>query len=235
MIGRIHSTESFGTVDGPGIRFVVFLMGCPLRCLYCHNPDTWTGGGTPTEAKDILQEILKYKSYLKGGGVTLSGGEPLLQLDFCIELLTLCKQEGLHTAIDTAAYPFDGSEKYEELLAVTDLFLLDIKHIDDTAYRTITGKSNQSCLAFARYLSERNKPMWIRHVLFSGTDDDAALRNLRAFVDTLSSVEKVQVLPYHTLGKEKYEKLGIPYPLTETPPSAERVENAKIILTEVSQ
>lgn len=235
MIGRIHSTESFGTVDGPGIRFVVFLMGCPLRCLYCHNPDTWTGGGTPMEAKDVLREILKYKSYLKGGGVTLSGGEPLLQLDFCIDLLTLCKQEGLHTAIDTAAYPFDGSEKYEELLAVTDLFLLDIKHIDDETYRKITGRSNQSCLAFAKYLSDRRKPMWIRHVLFSGTDDDASLRSLRAFIGTLSSVEKVQVLPYHTLGKEKYEKLSIPYPLTEAPPSAERVENAKIILTEVSQ
>lgn len=228
MKGNIHSTESFGTVDGPSIRFVVFTMGCPLRCQYCHNPDTWKGEGMQIEAKALMEEILKYRSYIQG--VTVSGGEPLLQPKFCEELFALCKQNGLDTALDTSGYPFDGTDKFDALIALTDYFLLDIKHIDEEKCRSITGKGAKNTLAFAKYLSDKGKTIWIRHVLFSGTDDDEALKRTRAFIDTLKTVEKVQVLPYHTLGKNKYEKLGIPYPLTEDPPSKERIAHAKELL-----
>lgn len=235
MKGRIHSFESFGTVDGPGIRFVVFMQGCPLRCAYCHNPDTWGAGGRLEEAEDVASYAIRYKSYFSGGGgVTLSGGEPLSQLPFVTELCSVLKREGVHVAIDTAGSTFEESRiaEFEKLLDSTDLFLLDIKHIDDDACKTLTGKSNANTLAFAKFLSEKKKPMWIRHVLVpSLTDDDAALKRLRAFIDTLSSVEKTEVLPYHTLGKVKYEKLGIEYSLKDVaPPSKERVENAKRIL-----
>ena len=235
MKGYVHSFESFGTVDGPGIRFVVFLQGCSLRCKYCHNPDTWSAGGTVYEAEEIVARIERYKSYFShGGGVTLSGGEPLLQLAFVTELCTLLKEKGLHVAIDTSGAPFNENEKdaYEKLLSVVDLFLLDIKHIDDTACKELTGKSNRNTLAFAKFLSERNKPIWIRHVLVpEHTDEDGALLELKKFIDSLSCVEKVEVLPYHTMGVVKYENLGLDYPLkgVETP-SKERVKNAKQIL-----
>ena len=235
MEGRIHSFESFGTVDGPGIRFVVFVQGCPMRCRYCHNPDTWeAGGGQIYTAEAVAAEALKYRSYFTGkGGVTVSGGEPLMQLDFLIELFTLLKRKNIHTCVDTSGICFDGNDpRYEALLALTDLFLLDIKHIDDGAHRALTGRSNEKPLAFARYLSAHKKPVWIRHVLVPGiTDDDAALLRLRGFLDTLDTVERVEVLPYHTMGVQKYRALGLEYPLDGTePPAKERVENAKRIL-----
>lgn len=238
MLGRIHSYESFGTVDGPGIRFVVFMQGCPMRCLYCHNPDTWDGkGGRSVTAEEVFSEARKYKSYFgANGGVTVSGGEPLLQTEFLIELFKLLKADGIHTCVDTSGicFPIAGSlERYEALLSVTDLFLLDIKHIDEDAHVALTGQSGEHAKAFAKFLSDRGKPMWIRHVLVPNrTDDDGALHRLRAFIDGLKTVEKVEVLPYHTMGEVKYRKMGADYPLKDTPaPSRERVENAKKILT----
>lgn len=235
MTGRVHSFESFGTVDGPGIRTVVFLQGCPMRCKYCHNPDTWhPSGGQARTAEDVAREVLKYKSYFADrGGVTVSGGEPLLQLDFVLELFALLKAKGVNTCLDTSGICYSaGDARYERLAALTDLVLLDIKHIDDGAHRLLTGQSNQDPLTFARFLDQKGVKMWVRHVLVPGiTDDDGALCKLRAFLDTLSNVEKVEVLPYHTMGVPKYKKLGIAYPLEGVqPPAKERVENAKRIL-----
>ncbi|MBQ8884984.1 MAG: pyruvate formate lyase-activating protein [Clostridia bacterium] len=243
MQGYVHSFESFGTVDGPGIRFVVFLSGCPLRCKYCHNPDTQVQGGQTFEAAEVAARALKYKSYFTGGGgVTVSGGEPLMQTDFVTELFTILKSKGIHTALDTSGCLFDErkegiAEAYEKLLSVTDLVLLDIKHIDETAHGRLTGQSNKNTLAFARFLSKRKIKTWIRHVLVPGyTDDDDALKRLRAFIDTLEAVERVEVLPYHTMGEVKYEKLGREYPLKGVlPPTEERVENAKRILEKLSK
>ena len=238
MLGRIHSFESFGTVDGPGIRFVVFLQGCPLRCQYCHNPDTWSAGGKEYSAEEVVNRAWRYRNYFgNDGGVTVTGGEPLLQIDFVIELFTLLKEKGLHTCVDTSGITFHEQdeacvEKFEKLLSLTDLFLLDIKHIDDEKCKALTGQGNAKTLAFAKFLSDRNKPMWIRQVLVPGiTDDDETLEKTRAFIDTLQSVKRVEVLPYHTLGLVKYEKLGLEYPLKGVEaPTKERVENAKRIL-----
>lgn len=238
MTGRIHSFESFGTVDGPGIRYVVFLQGCPLRCQYCHNPDTWATGGKEYTAEEVVKQALRYKNYFgEKGGVTVTGGEPLLQIDFVIELFTLLKEKGIHTCVDTSGITFKKEnavsvEKHEKLLEVTDLFLLDIKHIDSEGHKALTGQDNANTLAFAKFLSERGKKTWIRHVLVPGiTDDDEQLQRLREFVDGLSSVEKIEVLPYHTLGVVKYEKLGMEYPLKDvSAPDKERVLNAKRIL-----
>ena len=238
MTGRVHSFESFGTVDGPGIRFVIFLQGCPLRCQYCHNPDTWEMGGTEYTVEEIVNRALRYKNYFGDkGGVTVSGGEPLLQIDFVTELFSALKAKGVHTCVDTSGITFNQDnpnsvEKHEKLLEVTDLFLLDIKHIDDEGCKALTGYSNEHTLAFAKFLSERGKSMWIRQVLVPGiTDKEEDLKKLRAFIDGLKTVEKVEVLPYHTLGVVKYEKLGIPYPLKDLEaPSKESVAQAKKIL-----
>ena len=238
MTGRIHSFESFGTVDGPGIRFVVFLQGCPLRCLYCHNPDTWSAGGEEYTVEDVANRVLRYKKYFGDkGGVTVSGGEPLLQIEFVTELFETLKAKGIHTCVDTSGITFHQNnpqsvEKHKKLLAVTDLVLLDIKHIDDTACKKLTGQSNENTLAFAKFLSDNGKAMWIRQVLVPDiTDNDEDLKRTRAFLDGLKTVEKVEVLPYHTLGVVKYEKLGIAYPLKDTEsPKKERVQNAKRIL-----
>lgn len=238
MLGRIHSFESFGTVDGPGIRFVTFLQGCPLRCKYCHNPDTWLSGGKEYSAEEVAARALKYKNYFGDkGGVTVSGGEPLLQIDFVTELFSILKKKGVHTCVDTSGITFDENHeesvrKHEELLEVADLFLLDIKHIDDGAHKELTGRSNARTLSFARFLSENGKPTWIRHVLVPGiTDDDGALQRLSEFIATLKTVENVEVLPYHTMGEVKYRNLGYDYPLAGVkPPEKDRVENAKRIL-----
>ncbi|MBQ3221101.1 MAG: pyruvate formate lyase-activating protein [Clostridia bacterium] len=238
MTGFIHSFESFGTVDGPGIRFLAFLQGCPLRCKYCHNPDTWGAGGTAYSAEEVATRALKYRNYFGDkGGVTVTGGEPLLQIDFVIELFTILKAKGIHTCVDTSGVTFDKDnpqsvEKHEKLLALTDLFLLDIKHIDDEKCKALTGKGNKNTLDFARYLSDNGKKIWIRQVLVPGiTDDEETLERTRTFIDTLSTVEKVEVLPYHTLGEVKYKNLGIEYPLqgVETP-TKESVRRAKEIL-----
>ncbi len=237
MTGRIHSFESFGTVDGPGIRFVVFMQGCPMRCLYCHNPDTWVfSAGTEYTAEQVCQRALKYKSYfVGGGGVTVSGGEPLCQAQFVGELFTLLKEHGVGTALDTSGVLFDETDvhKFDDLLAVTDLVLLDIKHIDGDEHKKLTGHSNRNILAFARYLSDIGKPVWIRHVLVPGiTDDDKYLYRLRDFISSLGNVDKVEVVPYHTMGEVKYKKLGIDYPLAGVnPPTNKRYTNAKEILT----
>lgn len=236
MSGYIHSFESFGTVDGPGIRFVVFMQGCPMRCLYCHNPDTWKGGaGKSFSAEEVAKTALKYKSYFTGGGgVTVSGGEPLLQAEFVCELFKILKRAGVHTALDTSGILFNPEEphKFDELLSVTDLVMLDIKHIDDTEHKKLTAHSNKKVLAFANYLSEIGKPMWIRHVLVPDiTDNDGYLTRLAEFIQTLKTVEKVEVLPYHNMGEVKYKNLGVDYPLKGTqPPTRERVMNAKRIL-----
>ncbi len=235
MTGRVHSFESFGTVDGPGIRFVVFLQGCPLRCQYCHNPDTWGAGGTEYAAEDVAKRVLRYKNYFSnGGGVTVSGGEPLLQKEFVTELFTLLKAQGVNTCLDTSGITFTPEKQADflPLLAVTDLVMLDIKHIDNAHHKELTGLPNDNALAFAKFLSERGKRTWIRHVLVPNkTDDDEYLKALSTFIDTLSTVERVEVLPYHTMGEVKYEKLGYDYPLKGTvPPTKERVENAKAIL-----
>ncbi len=238
MTGRIHSFESFGTVDGPGIRFVVFLQGCPLRCQYCHNPDTWGSGGKEYTVDEVVSQALRYKNYFGDkGGVTATGGEPMLQIDFLIQLFTALKAKGVHTCVDTSGITFRETdeicvEKHKKLLEVTDLFLLDIKHIEKDGHKALTGQSNENTLAFAKFLSENGKKMWIRHVLVPGiTDEDKLLEKLKAFVDGLKTVEKVEVLPYHTMGVVKYEKLGLDYPLKDVlPPEKERVQNARRIL-----
>lgn len=236
--GYIHSTESFGTVDGPGIRFVAFLQGCPMRCQYCHNPDTWEKGlGTPYTPQELFDEAIRYKTYWgEKGGVTISGGEPLLQIPFLIEFFKLCKEAGVHTTIDTCGQPFRQDPKwlkmFDELLAYTDLILVDIKQLNDERHRTLTKHSNKNILEMVQYLDQKNKPIWIRHVLVPNrTDYDEDLMALKKFIDTLSNVEKIELLPYHTMGVYKWDELGMDYPLKGIePPSEERVENAKKIL-----
>ena len=240
MKGRIHSFESFGTVDGPGIRFVTFLQGCPLRCQYCHNPDTWGQGGEEYSVEEVVERALRYKNYFGDkGGVTVTGGEPLVQIDFVIALFKALKEKGVHTCVDTSGITFhpdslSSVEKHEKLLEVADLFLLDIKHIDEEACIRLTGHSNKHTLAFAKFLSEHNKPMWIRQVLVPGiTDGEESLKRTREFIDMLKTVERVEVLPYHTMGEVKYEKLGMDYPLKGVQsPTKERVMYAKRILCE---
>ena len=235
MIGHIHSTESFGAADGPGVRFIVFMQGCHMRCRYCHNPDTWKmDGGDEVTADEILKRALRFKPYWgKDGGITISGGEPLLQIDFVIELFKKAKELGINTCIDTAGNPFTKEEpffsKFEELMKYTDLLLLDLKEINPTRHKDLTGFDNSNIIEMAKYLSEINKPVWIRHVLVpEHSDFDEDLDALGDFIDTLSNVDRVEILPYHTLGKFKWENLGIPYTLESiSPPSAERVENAK--------
>lgn len=239
MIGKIHSVFSGGTVDGPGIRFVVFMQGCPLRCKYCHNPDSWdTKSGELRSVQDLTNEIIKYKNYFgKTGGVTVSGGEPLLQIEFVTELLKSVKNYGIHTAVDTSGFIFNESDAnsiklHEELDKYVDLYLLDIKHIDDSEHKKLTGVSNKNTLAFAKWLDNKGKKVWIRHVLLEGfTDNDEYLKKTAEFISTLSNVEKVEVLPYHTMGEVKYQKLNLEYCLKGVnPPSKERVLNAKSIL-----
>ncbi len=236
MDGYIHSFESFGTVDGPGIRFVVFMQGCPMRCLYCHNPDTWrAGAGKTYTAEEVAANAAKYKSYFSGGGgVTVSGGEPLMQADFVRELFTLLKAKGINTALDTSGILFNPADKhkFDALLEVCDLVLLDLKHIDGAEHKKLTGHSNGNVLAFAEYLSDTGKPMWIRHVLVPDiTDNDEYLKNLAQFIDGLKTVERIEVLPYHTMGAVKYKNLGMEYALEGVePPARGRVQNAKRIL-----
>lgn len=215
MEGRIHSFESLGAVDGPGVRFVVFMQGCSLKCKYCQNRDTWDlHGGTTYTVDNLVQKILRYKNYIMpNGGVTISGGEPLLQTKFLIELFTELKKYNIHTCIDTSG-SFNLTEDIKQLIDLTDLFLLDIKCIDDEKAKDLTGVSNKKELAFAKHLSDINKPLWIRQVLIPGiTDDEQDLLDLKDFISTLKTVEKIEVLPYHDLGKFKWEKLGCKYEL----------------------
>ena len=231
---KVHSIESFGTVDGPGIRFVLFLQGCHLQCKYCHNRDTWDmKGGEYKTLDDIFEKIKRYKNYmmLSGGGVTVTGGEPLLQVKFLIELFKKLKQEGIHTCIDTSGI-VAITDDIKELLKYTDLVLLDIKHIDDEKCKKLVGSSNKRELEFAQYLSDNNIKIWIRQVLVPGyTDDEQDLLKLKKFIKSLKTVENVQVLPYHDMGKYKWEKLGVKYELEGVRPANQNdVDRAKKIL-----
>lgn len=264
-VGRVHSIETFGTVDGPGIRYVVFLQGCPLRCQYCHNPDSWTvNGGTIMTVEEVLAGLLRNQDFYDSGGLTVSGGEPLLQIDFLLALFTAAKQHGIHTCMDTSGVtyqspapeaptdkspssmnisgvntstPNPSSAKLEQLLTVTDLVLLDIKHIDSSQHHTLTGKPNDNILQFAHFLERRNIPVWIRHVVVPGlTDHPDDLYKLGAFIGSLKNVTALDVLPYHDMGKPKYEQLKIPYVLADTPPLTEEGAAAarEIILRGIS-
>lgn len=241
-LGRVHSVESFGSADGPGVRYIVFLKGCNMRCKYCHNPDTWAKCGENDGAKlmtpqEVLKTAMRYKAYWKQtGGITVSGGEALLQIDFVTELFKLAKEKGVNTCLDTSGNPFTVEEpffgKFNELMKYTDLFMLDIKHIDDEEHKKLTGQTNKNILDMAQYLSKNGKKMWIRHVLVPGiTMDEKYLKQLREFIDTLKTVDRVEVLPYHTLGVFKWKELGIPYQLEGVePPTKEQIECAKRIL-----
>lgn len=239
MLGAIHSTETFGLVDGPGVRYVIFMQWCAMRCKFCHNADTWKIEKPDQEASEVLKKALRYKPYWKAnGGITVSGGEPLLQIDFLIELFTLAKEKGVHTTLDTCGQPFTFDQpffdKFKQLMKVTDLVLLDIKHIDNEKHIELTKHKNTNILELAKYLDEIHKPVWIRHVLVPTINCNAHdLKNLRSFLDTLSNVERVEVLPYHTLGAYKWKELGLEYPLENIDvPSQEEIDFANHILTE---
>ncbi len=234
--GKIHSFETFGAADGPGVRFMVFLSGCPLRCAYCHNPDTWARpAAMEMEAEEVLEKALRYRSYWgEEGGITVSGGEPLLQLDFLIDLFTRAKAQGVSTCIDTSAAPFtregEWFGKFERLMKVTDLLLLDIKAYDSTLHEEITGKANGNILDCAKYLSQIGKPVWIRHVFVPGfTEKGGDTEKMADFLKTLGNVKRIDVLPYHVFGVEKWKALGLDYALEGVePPKPE--ETAKIRL-----
>ncbi|MGI6512299.1 MAG: pyruvate formate-lyase-activating protein [Catenisphaera adipataccumulans] len=232
--GAVHSIETFGSVDGPGVRYVIFLQGCVMRCAFCHNADTWERKEADQPADEVLHKALRYRPYWKnGGGITVSGGEPLLQIDFLIDLFTLAHEQGVHTTLDTSGQPFSRKEpffsKIKQLLAVTDLVLLDLKQIRNEKHRDLTGHPNTNILDFAQYLSEQNVPVWIRHVTVPGINDsDAELQELGQFIKTLHNVERIDVLPYHTLGAYKWKELGLPYPLEGVRPAGEEdVERVK--------
>ncbi len=237
-IGMVHSLESFGSADGPGVRYVIFLSGCHMRCQFCHNPDTWDlRAGREYTASELIQTALRYRSYWGSeGGITVSGGEPLLQIDFLLELFSEAKKKDIHTTLDTSGNPFTREEpffsKWKELMEITDLVMLDIKHIDEEGHRILTGQSGENIKEMARLMSDLGQPMWIRHVLVPERNDrDEYLQALAAFIRELKTVERVEVLPYHTLGVFKWENLGIPYPLEGIdPPSPERVARAERIL-----
>lgn len=225
MKGRIHSLESFGTVDGPGTRFVVFVQGCPMRCAYCHNPDTWeVNAGTLMEPAEIIEQYDRNAAfYQNGGGLTVTGGEPLLQVDFLIDLFTLAKEKGIHTCIDSSGIAFNRNNgpflaKMDKLMTLTDLVMLDIKHIDPEKHKELTSQENKNILDFAKYLDEKGVDMWIRHVVVPGiTDDDKYLFELGYFIGQFKNLKALDVLPYHTMGVVKYEKLGMEYKLKGVP------------------
>jgi len=231
-IGYINSVETFGTVDGPGIRYVLFLQGCLLKCKYCHNRDTWEKENykKAISVEEVFKEILRYKNFIKNGGVTLSGGEPLLQPEFCLELFKLLKNEGLHTALDTSGFMFN--DKTKAILQYTDLSLLDIKSINPCVYKELTGTPIDNTLSYLNYLKDNNMKAWIRHVIVPTiTDNDKDLENLAKFLfNYKDTVQRVDLLPYHTMGIIKWEKLNKDYPLKNIEPlSKERLDNAKAI------
>lgn len=213
----IHSLESMGLVDGPGVRSVVFFQGCPLRCLYCHNPDTWAGRGEATDSTALVNRLLRFRHYYaRGGGVTFSGGEPLLQPDFLLDCLKQLKQNNIHTCIDTSGV---GLGDYEEILKFTDLILYDVKHYDPEIYQKITGHTMTATNQFLDAVCKSGTPLWIRHVVVPGlTDDEAHIARLKQHIDGISGVERVDLLPYHILGHSKYGNLNLPLPLADTPP-----------------
>ncbi|HOJ09083.1 MAG TPA: pyruvate formate-lyase-activating protein [Clostridiales bacterium] len=232
--GRIHSFETFGTLDGPGIRFIVFMQGCPLRCIYCHNRDTWdVSGGREYSVDDVVAQTEKYIDFMQssGGGITVTGGEPLIQVDFVTALFKRCRELNIHTALDTSG--FAEVEKVMELLEYTDLILLDIKHASEAKHREITGVGNDKIKKFALYTMKKGIPLWIRYVLVPGyTDNEEDLRLAGEFIESLKNVEKVEVLPYHCMGAFKWDKLGLEYPAANVrEPSKEEVARAAETLT----
>ena len=244
MEGYIHSTESFGTVDGPGVRFVVFMQGCPMRCKYCHNPDTWEiGTGERVSAEKIIADYTKNKAFYARGGLTVTGGEPLLQVDFLLELFKMAKENEIHTCIDTSGITYkEGVSEYNEkllhLLEYTDLVMLDIKHIDPESHKKLTSKDNSRVLDFAKYLETKKIPLWVRHIIIEGYTDNAEdLRKLGEFIGKLKNLKALDVLPYHTMGVNKYKEMGISYPLEgmEALPMEKAVEAKKYILEGVKK
>jgi pyruvate formate lyase activating enzyme len=232
MTGKIHSIETMGLTDGPGIRSVVFFQGCRLRCAYCHNPDTWSrDGGREFTAEELLKKVLRFKPYFErsGGGITCSGGEPLLQPEFLVEFLKLCKENGINTAIDTAGF---GNGQYEEVLRYTDLVLLDIKHVNDEGYERLTGRGFRDFWNFVDALNNLDKAIWIRHVVVPGiTDSKEHIEKLRKMIKGFNNVKKVELLPYHVLGVNKYREMGIPYRLDGIRPmSKDKIEKLEHIL-----
>lgn len=240
--GRISKFETFGSVDGPGVRFLIFLQGCPMRCLFCHNPETWDfTKGEEWTSEDIIEKALRYQDYWGDeGGITVSGGEPLAQIDFLIDLFKCAKEKGINTCIDTSGAPFSRNPawfaKFEELMQYTDLLLMDIKHIDPEEHKKLTGLPNDHIIDLFHYLDGINKPIWIRHVLVPGlSDNDEYLARTRDFIRSLHNVERVEILPYHALAISKYDELGIEYALKDTQmPSAQRIKNANEILETAS-
>ena len=240
--GRIHSLESMGTVDGPGLRFVVFLQGCPMRCAYCHNPDTWTiNAGTLMDPEEIIEQVEHNRSFYKNGGITVTGGEPLLQVDFLIDLFTLAKERDIHTCIDTSGITYRPGntayiEKLDKLMTLTDLVMLDIKHIDPEKHKELTQQPNDGILAFVQYLSDKDIPMWIRHVVVPGiTDDEKYLYQLGQFIAPFKNLKVLDILPYHTMGTVKYEKLEMEYKLKDVPAMSKdkAIELKKIVINGV--
>lgn len=219
VTGRIHSIETFGTVDGPGIRYILFMQGCPLRCKYCHNRDTWDAkGGKEYTTDEIINQALKYSSYMKfsGGGITASGGEATLQPEFLTELFAKAKKNNIHTCLDTSG--FVNIDTVDPILDNTDLVLLDLKHMIEEKSVDLTGVGIEKSLKLAKHLDKRNIPVWIRHVLVPGvTDDIENLEKLGEFVSTLNNVERFELLPYHTMGVHKWEMMGVDYELKDTP------------------
>lgn len=238
MVGRVHSIESFGTVDGPGVRLVVFLQGCPMRCKYCHNPDTWQmTGGTEMTVPQIVAQYEKNRAFYSRGGITVTGGDPLVQIEFVTELFSAASHQGIHTCLDTSGITFQPDkpkviERFDKLMSVTDLVMLDIKHIDPAGHKELTGQPLEPILAFARYLDEKAVPVWIRHVVVPGiTFDQTELYRLGCFIGTLHNVKALDVLPYHDMGKVKYQNLGIDYPLKNTKPlTREEAMSAKQVI-----
>ncbi|WP_455544465.1 pyruvate formate-lyase-activating protein [Intestinibacter sp.] len=231
--GRVHSIETFGTVDGPGIRYIIFFQGCPLRCKYCHNRDTWKANvGNEYTVDELIQDITKYQSYMQfsGGGVTASGGEATLQTEFVTELFKRCKELGIHTCLDTSG--FINVNQIDELLDYTDLVLLDIKHIDNEKCKELTGVGNEKCLKLAKHLDERGIPVWIRQVLIPGITDDAEdLKKLGQFVSSLNNVDRFEFLPYHGMGIHKWESMGLEYELKDVKdPTEEEIRRANNIV-----
>lgn len=238
MKGYIHSIETFGTVDGPGTRFVVFFQGCPMRCKYCHNPDTWAlNTGMQMTTDEILEQYEKNKGFYSKGGITVTGGEPLIQIDFLLELFEKAKKKGIHTCIDTSGITytpnnFAYNQKLDQLMQLTNLVMLDIKHIDSIEHEKLTEQPNEGILAFAKYLDAANVEIWIRHVVVPGiTDDEKNLYELGTFIGQLKNLKALDVLPYHVMGKSKYEQMGLDYPLKDVPPlSKEDAIKAKKII-----
>ena len=239
MKGVVHSIESFGTVNGPRVRMVIFLKGCPMRCLYCHNPDTWEmAGGIVMEPEEIIQKFEDSRHFYSNGGITVTGGEPLMQIDFVTEIFEIAKEHSIHTCLDTSGISFlpdnpKKMQKMDKLISVTNLVLLDIKHIDSTKHQELCGQPLEGILQFAHYLDWKQIPVWIRHVVVPGlTDQETDLYKLGQFIGELHNVQALDVLPYHDMGKNKYQKLGLDYPLKNIQPLSKEaaIEAKKIII-----